>query len=39
MDNELCTGEFVSNVLYDNLCNRYVVRLYFLKMYKDGYYK
>ena len=23
MDNELCTGEFVSNVLYDNLYNTY----------------
>ena len=39
MDNELCTGEFVSNVLYDNLYNKYVVRLHFLKMYTDGYYK
>ena len=39
MDNELCTGEFVSNVLCDNLYNTYVVRLHFLQMYKDGYYK
>ena len=39
MDNELCTGEFVSKVLYDNLLNTYVVCLHFLKMHKDGYYK